>query len=155
MTFLKEVEIAYSLSQKRAMIEANHPQLSMSKQCDLLSIHRSGLYHQPVEESEPNLLLMRKLDEQHLLTPYYGIRKMTAWLLREGFLVNPKRVARLRRLMGLQTIYPKRNLSKPNAEAKKYPYLLKGLAINEVHQADYRHYVYADEERLYVFGRHY
>jgi putative transposase len=116
------------------MIEVNHPQLSMSKQCDLLSIHRSGLYYQPVQESEQNLLLMRKLDEQYLLTPYYGIRKMTAWLLREGFSVNRKRVARLMRLMGLQTLYPKKDLSKPNVEAKKYPYLLKGLTINCVHQ---------------------
>lgn len=116
------------------MIEEHHPQLSRSKQCDLLSIHRSGLYYQPVQESEQNLLLMRKLDKQYLLTPYYGVRRMTIWLQQQGFEVNRKRVARLMRLMGLQAIYPKGNLSKPDPAAKKYPYLLKGLTINRVHQ---------------------
>jgi putative transposase len=116
------------------MIDEHHPQLSRSKQCDLLSIHRSGLYYQPVQESEQNLLLMRKLDEQYLLTPYYGVRRMTIWLQQQGFEVNRKRVGRLMRLMGLQAIYPKGNLCKPDPAAKKYPYLLKGLTINRVHQ---------------------
>lgn len=134
MIFLKKVEIAYSLSQKRDLIEMEHLQLSISRQCDLLSIHRSGLYYQPVGESEENLLLMRKLDEQYLLTPYYGVRRMTEWLRREGIVVNRKRIARLMRLMGLAAIYPKKDLSKPNVEAKKYPYLLKGLTVNKIHQ---------------------
>lgn len=77
---------------------------------------------------------MRKLDGQYLLTPYYGVRRMTVWLQGQGFPVNRKRVARLMRLMGLITIYPKKDLSKPNPAAKKYPYLLKGLIINRVHQ---------------------
>jgi putative transposase len=124
--------------------------LSISRQCELLSIHRSGLYYQPVGESEENLLLMRKLDEQYLLTPYYGVRRMTAWLRRQGFLVNGKRIARLMPLTGLPAIYPKQDLSKPNLTAKKYPYLLKGLTINKVHQVGA-----SDEKRLYVFGSHY
>ena len=132
------------------MIEMEHPQLSISRQCELLSIHRSGLYYQPVGESEENLLLMRKLDEQYLLTPYYGVRRRRAWLGRQGFLVNRKRIARLMRLTGLLAIYPKQDLSKPNLTAKKYPYLLKGLTINKVHQVGA-----SDEKRLYVFGSHY
>ena len=59
---------------------------------------------------------------------------MTEWLRRQGCLVNRKRIARLMRLMGLLAIYPKKDLSKPDLAAKKYPYLLKGLSINKVHQ---------------------
>jgi len=73
------------------------------------------LYYQPVGESEE----MRKVDQQYLLTPDYGIRRMTIWLRGQGFSVNRKRVARLMRLMGVIAIYPKKDLSKPNPEAKK------------------------------------
>ncbi len=67
----------HSLSARRKMVSVSDPVLSISQQCDLLSIHRSGLYYQPVGESEENLLLMRLIDEQYLSTPFYGFRKMT------------------------------------------------------------------------------
>ena len=67
------------------------------------------------------------IDRQFLETPYYGSRKMTAWLRREGHIVNRKR--RLMRQMGLQVIWQKPNTSKPNPEHKVYPYLLRGLTI--------------------------
>jgi putative transposase len=72
---------------------------------------------------------MRLLDEQYTRTPYYGIRRMTVWLQSLGQEVNHKRVARLLRQMGLETIYPKPRLSRPDAEHKIYPYLLRGVAI--------------------------
>lgn len=119
---------------RRDMIEKGID-LCIYRQCDLLSIHRSGLYYKPVPESEMNLLLMRIMDEQYFKTPFYGIRRMTAWLNRQGHLVNHKRVKRLMEIMGWQTIYRKRNTSKRNKQHPVYPYLLKGLEIVRRNQA--------------------
>jgi putative transposase len=77
---------------------------------------------------------MRLLDEQYTRTPYYGIRRMTAWLRASGYEVNHKRVARLLRRMGLEAIYPKPHLSQGGPEHKIYPYLLHGLAIRRPNQ---------------------
>jgi putative transposase len=73
---------------------------------------------------------MRLIDEQYTRMPYYGSPRMTAWLCRQGYQVNHKRVARLMRVMGIQGICPKPNLSKAGEENKKYPYLLRDLEIN-------------------------
>lgn len=108
--------------------------ISISHQCRLLQIHRSGMYYRPAVESEENLLLMRLMDEQYLRTPFYGIRRMTEWLRVKSYEVNRKRVCRLMELMGWQTIYRKPNLSKPNKLHQVYPYLLKGLAITRRNQ---------------------
>ena len=62
---------------KRAMIESDHPTLSISRQCELVGLSRSAYYYEPVPESEENLRLMRCIDEQYLKTPFYGSRKMT------------------------------------------------------------------------------
>jgi len=109
--------------------------LSMEQQCSLLSIHRSGLYYKPRMESEENLLIMRLLDEQYFNTPFYGYRKLTQWLIRKGFSVNHKRVKRLMRLLGWQTLYRKPNTSWKNKEHKVYPYLLKDITITRVNHA--------------------
>ena len=77
---------------------------------------------------------MRLLDEQYTRTPFYGARKMTAWLKTIGEPVNIKRVRRLMRRMGLEAIYAKPNLSQANAQHKKYPYLLRGLEITRPNQ---------------------
>ena len=90
---------------RKAMVEKGHPQLSVSRQCDLMEIHRSGLYYSPVPESEENLLLMRLIDEQYYKTPFYGIRKVTAWLQALGYRVNRKRVRRLMGIVGWRTIF--------------------------------------------------
>ncbi len=74
-------------------------------------------------------MLMNLLDEQYTRTPFYGVQKMTVYLNEQGHHVNVKRVRRLLRTMGLEAIYPKPNLSKANPEHKKFPYLLRGLAI--------------------------
>jgi putative transposase len=108
--------------------------LSISHQCRLLEIHRSGLYYTPCPESEENLLLMRAMDEQYLNTPFYGIRRMKHWLSGKGYSINYKRVKRLMKLMGWETIYRKKNLSKPDKQHKIYPYLLKGLPITHANQ---------------------
>jgi HTH-like domain len=85
------------------------------------------------------LALMRLLDEQYTRTPFYGIRRMTAWLQQQGHTVNHKRVARLVRLMGLEAIYPKPRLSQPGRVSQCYPYLLRNLPIvrpNQVWSSD-------------------
>ena len=119
---------------RRSMIEPNHNHLSVVAQCNLLQIHRSGLYYEPTAESEENLHLMRLMDELYLTVPFYGIRRLTMLLRNQGFEVNRKRVKRLMELIGWQTIYRKRNTSKRNKAHPVYPYLLKGLDIIQRNQ---------------------
>jgi len=115
------------------MIERNID-IGISRQCELLGIHRSGLYYAPLPESEDNLHYMRLLDEQYLKTSFYGIRRLTRWLNKKGFKVNSKRVKRLMSLMGWQTLYRKPNTSWKNKENKIYPYLLKDIKIDHRNQ---------------------
>ena len=96
--------------------------LSIVQQCELLGLARSSYYYEPVAESEDNLLLMRLLDEQYTRTPFYGTRKMTAWLRTQGYPVDRKRVRRLLHLMGLEAIYPKPKTSVPGLTEQRYPY---------------------------------
>ena len=116
------------MEQRREMTDRNTG-ICLNRQCELLCIHRSGLYYKPVSETEENLQLMRMMDEQYFKTPFYGIRRLTAWLNQLGNHVNRKRVKRLMELMGWQTIYHKRNTSKRNKQHSVYPYLLKDLMI--------------------------
>lgn len=122
------------MSGLRTLVEPAHPRLSIARQCELLGLARSTWYYQPAEESVENLALMRLLDEQYTRTPFYGIRRMAAWLHQQGYAVNHKRVGRLLRLMGLEAIYPKPRLSVPGDPACRYPYLLRGLAVVRVNQ---------------------
>lgn len=115
-------------------MEKQNSSLRVVQQCNLLSIHRSGLYYQPCMEPEENLIIMRMLDEQYFKTPFYGVRRLTAWLQLQGYNINHKRVKRLMELMGWQTIYRKPNTSKPCKENRIYPYLLKGLTVNRPNQ---------------------
>ena len=101
------------------------------EQCELLNLHRSGLYYQPAPESEQNLAIMRLLDEQYYKTPFYGIRKLTEWLQNMDYQVNHKRVRRLMKLMGWKTLYREPNTSDPDKQHKVYPYLLKGMVFPE------------------------
>jgi len=111
------------------MIEPAHPRISVVRQCELLGLARSSLYYEPCRESPYNEALLRLLDEQYLRTPFYGVARMTASLQRQGYAVNPKRVRRLLRLMGLEAVYPKPRLSVSGPASKIYPYLLREVAI--------------------------
>jgi putative transposase len=104
------------------LIEAEHRELSVRRQCKLLGLNRSNLYYEPMGETPEDLRLMRLIDEQYTACPFYGSRKMTAWLDRRGEEVNRKRVRRLMRKMGLEAIYPKPKLSTPGRDHKVYPY---------------------------------
>jgi putative transposase len=128
-----------SLEQRRQLIEPAHPHLSLRRQCALLELSRATLYYAAVPETEENLALMRLLDEQYLQTPFYGSRRMAVWLQRQGHAVNRKRVQRLLRLMGLETIYPKPKTTVAGAGHRVYPYLLRGVAVcrpNQVWSTD-------------------
>ena len=106
----------------------------MRRQCELLGLARASLYYQAAEETAPNLRLMRLLDEEYTRHPFYGSRRLTAWLSEQGEEVNRKRVQRLMRLMGLEAIYPKPRLSVPDLSHRVYPYLLRGVGIDRVNQ---------------------
>lgn len=109
--------------------------LPISSQCKLLGLARSTYYYEPKPVSEAELGLMKLIDQCYLDLPFYGTRRIKDWLLdKHGLVVNRKRIQRLRRLMGIETLYPKRNLSLANQQHKVYPYLLKGLDINRPNQ---------------------
>jgi putative transposase len=111
-----------------------HPEVSIRRQCELLGVNRSTLKYERKGESAFNLALMKMIDEAHTEMPFYGKRRMTAHLARKGIIVNVKRVGRLMRLMGIETIYPMRNLSIPNPEHRVFPYLLRDVRIERQDQ---------------------
>jgi putative transposase len=121
------------VSELRELIEKEH-HLSIRKQCELLSIHRSGLYYEPRKEKPENLKIMRLMDDHYLKHPTAGVLRMQDFLLSLGFVVNHKRIRRLLRLMGIMAIYPKRNLSKLGLSKYIRPYLLRGLKIERPNQ---------------------
>ena len=104
------------------MIEANHPRLSVVRQCELVSIARSSHYYAGKGESALNLKLMRLIDEQFLTTPWYGSR--------QGYGVGRKRIRRLMRQMGLTPIYRRPRTSRPHPAHRIYPYLLRHVRID-------------------------
>ena len=111
----------------------------MTRQCKLLGISSSGLYYRPKPPSEEDLVLMKLMDRQYLVTPFYGSRKMAAWLGSEGMTVGRKRVQRLMRLTGLRAVYRRPRTTTPAKGHRRYPYLLNGLRIaapNQVWAAD-------------------
>ncbi len=120
-----------SRNQRREMVERNHPELSLVKQCTLLGISRSGLYYQAKDPSPEDLVLMKLMDQQYLNTPFYGSRRLSAWLRRQGHQVGRKRVRRLMRTMGLQAIYRRPRTSQPVPGHRVYPYLLGDMDISK------------------------
>lgn len=115
-------------------MDGAHPEISVRRQCELLGVNRGSWYYEPAGESEENLGLMRRIDEQYTRTPFYGGRRMTVWLREQGCVVNRKRVARLMTRMGLEAVYPKPKLSRPGEGHKIYPYLLEGVEVERVNQ---------------------
>lgn len=123
----------------RTLIEPDHPVLSLRRQCDLLGLNRSSWYYVPSIESDENLQLMRRIDEQYTRTPFYGWPRMTAYLRGQGYSVNHKRVQRLMQLMGLQALYPRPRMTVRCPGHRVYPYLLRDVTVtrpNQVWSAD-------------------
>jgi putative transposase len=117
------------IEEKRERIDVAHARIPIIRQCDLLGLPRSSFYYKPAEASEWELEFMRRIDEQYMKTPFYGIRRMTECLNRQGCAVNHKRIARLMRVMGIEAVYPKPRLSQRDDSHRIYPYLLKGVEI--------------------------
>jgi putative transposase len=123
-----------SPDRRRQLIEPGHLALSVVRQCELVSISRSGFYYQPAGATTLTLALMRLIDEQFLETPWYGSRQMARHLRRHGHIVGRKRVRRLMGLMGLTPIYQHPRTTVPHPEHRIHPYLLRGLVINRPNQ---------------------
>lgn len=115
------------------LIEHQNKMIPVKRQADLLGIARSTVYYEPRVDPY-NLELMHLIDEEYTKTPFYGSRRIREILKRRGYFVNRKRIQRLMRLMGIEAIYPKRNLSKPHPSRKIYPYLLRNKTVEEVNQ---------------------
>lgn len=111
------------------MIQASVP-ISITEQCRILGVARSTYYYEATGESEENLAIMKRIDELYMDNPTWGSRQMRNRLRLEGNNVNRKRVQRLMRLMGIETLYPRRKLSCPHPNHRVYPYLLRGLVID-------------------------
>ena len=122
------------VKQRRAAVDRRRPTLSVARQCKLLDISRSGLYYQPIGVSENDLELMKLIDRQYMVTPFYGTRKMAVWLKSKHRSVNRKHVRRLMQLMGLKAIYRRPRTSPPGPGNKIYPYLLNGIQITRPNQ---------------------
>ena len=116
------------------MADRQHPALSTVRQCALLGISRSSVYYRPRATSQEDLAVMKQIDQQYLATPFYGSRRMTVWLQRQGRPVSRKRVQRLMRIMGLQAIYRRPRTSLRALGHKVYPYLLGGMEITRPNQ---------------------
>lgn len=140
-----------SVKERIKLIDQQSAELSIVKQCELLEVHRSGFYYQPKEESEENLKIMELLDKQYFKTPFYGCRKMTAWLQNQGFVVNRKRIKRLMKIINWQTIYrePRTTICAPGH--KIYPYLLKDLKIDRKNQVWATDITYIPMEKGFMY----
>ncbi len=106
--------------------------MSIRHQCELLGLNRSTFYLPTATESEENLRLMRLIDRQFVETPFYGSRRMTAFLRRSGEAVNRKRVQRLMGLMGLEALFPKPRPTTAATVGRVYPYLLRDRELTRV-----------------------
>ena len=117
------------------MVQREGCQLSVRRQCSILSLHRSNVYYEPQPASSEKLALMRLIDETYLHYPFLGSRGMVETLRRQGKTLNRKCAQRLMRLMGLESLAPKPDLSRSHPAHRKYPYLLKGVEVTRANQA--------------------
>ena len=116
------------------MIEPEHPEFSLIRQCNLLELNRSTWYYKPATDTAENLELMQRIDELYLKMPFLGSRRIAVKLSQPGREINRKRVQRLMRIMGLEGIHPKPRTSQSSPEHKIYPYLLRNLAVTRPNQ---------------------
>ena len=150
----KKVQSAgLNVSAKRALIEPDADQPSIRRQCELIGLNRSSWYVQetPASESAENLALMQRIDELYTAHPFYGSRKMTAVLRREGWAVNRKRVRRLMRLMGLQSLAPCPDTSRAHPAHPVYPYLLRDTVVERPNQVWATDITYIRIERGFAY----
>ena len=139
------------MAERRAWIEPGHAGLSVRRQCALLGLHRANLYYEPVLESVENLQLMRLIDEIYLEHPHLGSRGMVSHLERQQLIVNRKRMQRLQRIMGLESVLPKPRTTIKAPGHAVYPYLLRGLEIVRPNQVWACDITYVPLQRGYLY----
>ena len=123
-----------SAPDRRAMLDRAHPELSIRRQCTLLTISRSGVYRAKPPADDDDLALMRRIDELFMTWPFLGSRRMAAMLSVDGQRVNRKRVRRLMRKMSIAALGPKPRTTKPAPGHKIFPYLLRNMVIDRPNQ---------------------
>ncbi len=132
------------------MIDPEHD-LPIQKQAEVLQISRSAVYYQPRPVSEPDLWLMRRIDELHLNYPFAGSRMLRGLLWQQGLEVGRRHIRTLMRRMGVEAIYRRPNTSKPAPGHRIYPYLLRGLAITRPNQVWAMDITYVPMARGFVY----
>lgn len=138
------------MTERRALLAPSIPP-SVRRQCELVAVNRSSLYYTPVQTDDEELALMRRIDELHLKHPFFGSRMMTQTLKMHGRLINRKRVQRLMRLMGLESMVPKPGTSSPSPEHPVYPYLLRTLTVSRVNHVWAADITYIPMERGFAY----
>lgn len=125
-----------TVKEKKQYIQPSHPNLSIQRQCDLIGLPRSSYYREGSAEQETpeNIEIMKVIDKEYTDHPFYGTRQMRNVLRRKGYKINRKRVQRLMRKMGIQSIAPKPNTSKAHPQHKIYPYLLNNFDVTRADQ---------------------
>jgi len=123
-----------SRGERKKMVKRDNPGLSLSRQCELVSISRSSFYYRLKGESKANLVVMERIDKLFMKYPFYGSRQMMRTLQRDGINIGRHRVRRLMRLMGLAAIYQTPRTSQPHPEHRIYPYLLRNMVIERPNQ---------------------
>lgn len=139
---------------RKQLIDKEDHTISLTRQFELLSIPRSSYYYTPCREKKENLEIMRLLDEQYFHTPFYGVNRLHAWLLSQGYALNKKRLRQLMSLTGWKTLYPEKRTTISDAKSYKYPYLLKDMKIerrNQVWAVDIT-YIPMEKGFMYLFA---
>ena len=140
-----------SRGERRAMMRPVASELSLSRQCEILSVSRSSIYYTAKGESAENLALMRRIDELFLKYPFYGSRQMVRRLRRDSIRVGRHRVRRLMRLMGLAAVYQAPRTSALHPAHRIYPYLLKGMTIDRPNQVWCADITYSPVQRGFLY----
>lgn len=133
------------------MIDIDDKDLSISRQCNLLSVPRASYYYKPIPETDYNLLIMKEIDKNYMEAPSTGSRTMRTCLRRQGHCVNRKRVSRLMKLMGIEAIYPKPKIKEWERKYGKFPYLLKNMDISFQNQVWATDITYIPVETGYLY----
>jgi putative transposase len=136
---------------KRSLVDPEHERLSIVRQCELLGMSRAAYYYEPWQWDETALEMLWAIDEEYTRHPFLGKRRMCDYLQEIGYAVGVKRTRTLMAQLGLEAIYPKKSLSLPNREHKKYPYLLKNMPIVRPNQVWASDITYVRQRRGFAY----
>jgi len=115
---------------RKGAIDPDNQSLSITRQCELLQISRSGFYYKNKDESPENIEIMHHIDRLHMFDPTLGSRRMCVELQALGYGISRGRTRRLMRKMRIKTVYCVPRTTKIDKAAYKYPYLLRNLEIS-------------------------